>query len=100
MTTCELRRIKSGDKRFKYIYQVVVKDDIVCIRKSSKEYFAAFVCKEKNKYYAPHFFNNIGRIGKDASAKCDPVAIAYTWEFLYMSLNMRDFDFKFFKPKS
>jgi len=47
----ELRKIKSKNKKWKYIYQVIAFDEVIEARKSNKEYTGCLMVGTKVKSY-------------------------------------------------
>lgn len=77
----ELVKVETGNKRERYCYQVRENGYVIAERKSNREYVACFVMQMNGAdgatwYETPFFFSRIDLIGQNASAKCQPYAVA------------------------
>lgn len=84
----ELRKIASKNKKYKYIYQLIVDGEIVLVRRSNKEYLG--VCfeeiKEVTRY---HWFQSPGAAGIMVKhGPKDVTALALTFDELLKFTNL------------
>jgi hypothetical protein len=59
MKIYELRKIKSNNKKYKYIYQLIVEGEIVTTRRTSIEYLGIWI-EGAPKYKRYHWFQESG----------------------------------------
>lgn len=78
MNVLELRKVKSKNKKYKWIYQLIVNDEAVFSRTSSKEYLGAVIYKDGENLKCHMFFSSISAITLRARAN----QIALTFEAL------------------
>jgi hypothetical protein len=75
----ELRRTLSRNKKYKYIYEIIVDDTIVYTRKTDKEYTGCYVGQKDGAFKGYHFFKDATTLWLiSRSSWTKPVALTFS----------------------